>query len=169
MPGVELRVIDTDGRDVLVGDPGEILVKGPMVSPGYWQDGAITTQSRTSDGWLRTGDLAVVDENGHLSIVDRIKDLIIVSGFNVHPVEVEQVLAAATGVEAVGVVGEPSEALGEQVVAYVVAEAGASLDPEELRQHAATQLARYKVPRRIEVVASLPTGAVGKLVRRNLG
>ena len=169
MPGVELRLVDTDGRDVLVGDPGEVHVRGPMVSPGYWEDGTIVSHSRTPDGWLRTGDLAVVDEMGHLSVIDRLKDLIIVSGFNVHPAEVEQVMSEADGVEAVGVVGEPSDELGEQVVAYVVLEPGVVPDLVGLRDHAAAQLARYKVPRRIEIVDALPTGLVGKLVRRDLG
>ncbi|MFT7601673.1 MAG: long-chain acyl-CoA synthetase [Acidimicrobiales bacterium] len=168
MPGVDLRLVDPEGRDVLVGDPGEIWVKGPMVSPGYWIGGEVLTYSRTDDGWLKTGDLGVVDDLGHLSIVDRLKDLIIVSGFNVHPGEVEEALAGHPDVAAVGVVGEVTEEHGEQVVAHVVAVDGRELDLDELGRHAASLLARYKVPRRFVVVDSLPTGVAGKLRRREL-
>ncbi len=169
LPGVELRIVDTEGRDVLVGDTGEILVRGPMVSPGYWVDGAVTRQARTEDHWLRTGDLGIVDDNGHVSVVDRIKDLIIVSGFNVYPGEVEAVIAGHPDVAAVGVVGEPDDEHGEQVVAYVVAVPGGAQDSDALRRYASDRLARYKVPRRVEFLDELPIGAIGKLHRRELG
>ncbi len=168
MPGVEVRLVDGDGHDVLVGDPGELLVRGPMVSPGYRRAGGGIDPLLTLDGWLATGDVAVVDEHGHLSIVDRSKDIVIVSGFNVYPAEIEAVLATHPAVADVGVVGEPDEATGERLVAHVVPSGGADPDVGELLAHCEASLARYKVPKRIELTASLPVGAVGKLRRREL-
>ena len=169
MPGVECRLVDSSGEDVYVGDVGEVWVRGPMVSPGYWEDEAATAASRTSDGWLRTGDLAVVDDQGCLAIVNRMKDLVIVSGFNVHPAEVEQILEMHPAVASAGVAGEADPRTGERVVAYVVLAAGATADADELREHCMGELARYKVPKRIELVDALPVGLVGKLRRQDLG
>jgi long-chain acyl-CoA synthetase len=175
-PGVEVRLVDDQGADVLIGDPGEVWVRGPMVSPGYWNDPAVTAATRTDDGWLRTGDLAVVDEHGSLAIIDRIKDLIIVSGFNVHPGEVERALSGHPLVAAAGVVGEPSEATGEQVVAHVVvtdetaiADDGArAATIDALTEHCRTELARYKVPKRFVFTSELPRVGIGKLRRSDL-
>lgn len=172
MPGIEARLVDVDGDDVLVDDPGEIWAKGPMVSPGYFTveaDGRTRIVSnRDEDGWLRTGDLAVVDDDGYLSIVDRVKDLVIVSGFNVYPGEVEVVLRQHPDVADAAVVGEDDPATGEALVAHVVLAPGAELEPEALTVHCRHHLARYKVPRRYELHQLLPRGLGGKMRRRDL-
>ena len=168
LPGVEVRLVDSDGTDVLVGDPGEIWVRGPNVFPGYWHDPDATARALSDDGWLRTGDVALVESDGDLRLVDRAKDLVIVSGFNVYPVEVEQVLRDHADVADAAVIGEPSPRTGETVIAYVVAAPGAQPDPDALRVHCAHHLARYKCPTRIEVVDDLPRSLAGKLVRREL-
>lgn len=164
LPGVEAKIVGPDGSGVLVGDPGELWVRGPMVSPGSWDQGKVVS-NLTEDGWLRTGDLVVVDDQGHLAVVDRITDLIIVSGFNVHPAEVEQVLSEHPLVAQAGVLGEPDDIQGERIVAYVVAEGDEEPDPFELRDFVSSRIARYKVPKRIVVVNELPRGATGKLRR----
>ena len=170
MPGIEVRLVDADGTDVLVGDIGEVWVRGPMVSPGYWHDDAATQRTRTGDGWFRTGDLATVDDHGHLSISGRTKDLVIVSGFNVHPAEVENVLQAHPAVDAAAVIGVLDPSTGERVDAFVILHEGADLEglEQRLREHCAANLARYKVPKRIEVMDELPVGIAGKLRRRDL-
>ncbi|MEZ5342885.1 MAG: AMP-binding protein [Acidimicrobiales bacterium] len=168
MPGVEARIVDEDGDDVLVGDTGELIVYGDMLSPGYWQDEEATAQTRTADGWLKTGDLANVDDDGFISIVDRVKDLIIVSGFNVHPGEVESVLNHDPSVAEAGVIGIADPATGEAIVAYVVPAEGHVIDQAQLLNACAEQLARYKVPRRIVSVSELPKTSVGKIRRRDL-
>ncbi len=168
LPGVDVRVVDADGADVLAGDPGEIRVHGPNVFAGYWHDEAATRAVLTDDGWLRTGDIAVVDERGELHLVDRAKDLVIVSGFNVYPAEVEEVLMAHPDVAEAAVVGEPSARTGEAVVAYVVARPGHAIDVDALAAHCTASLARYKCPSRIEVLDALPHTLAGKLVRREL-
>ncbi|MGH9026335.1 MAG: AMP-binding protein, partial [Acidimicrobiia bacterium] len=128
LPGVEVRLVDTDGTDVLPGDPGQIWVRGPNVFPGYWRAPDATAAALTADGWLRTGDIAVADESGWLSVVDRAKDLVIVSGFNVFPAEVEEVLLAHPDVAEAAVVGEPDPRTGERLVAFVVPEPGLQPD-----------------------------------------
>lgn len=169
LPGVELRIVDQAGDDVLVGDTGEILARGPMVSPGYWNDDEATARAQGDDGWLRTGDLAIVDENGCISIVDRLKDLIIVSGFNVHPIEVETALQSHQDVLLAAVVGESTDAGEESIAAYVVLAPNAVIDGAGLVEHCRTRLARYKVPERVSIVDAIPTTAVGKIRRRDLG
>ena len=168
LPGVEVRIVDGDGADVLDGDPGELWVRGPNVFPGYWHDDEASARVLTPDGWLRTGDVAVVEEHGDLRLVDRAKDLIIVSGFNVYPVEVEDALRGQAGVLDAAVVGEPSPRTGEAVVAFVVAAPGTPLDVAALGEQCARALARYKCPSRIEVVDELPRSVAGKLLRREL-
>ena len=167
LPGVEVRLVDRDGNPVLEGDPGELVVRGPNVFAGYWNDVA-TTNAVLVDGWLQTGDIAVADADGWLTLVDRAKDVIIVSGFNVFPGEVENALRSHRDVADVAVLGEPHPRTGETVVAYVVARAGQVPDPVELLRHAGRQLARYKLPTRVEVVDALPRTLAGKLVRRAL-
>jgi long-chain acyl-CoA synthetase len=170
LAGVEARLVDQGGNDVLVGDPGELWVRGPMVSPGYFGD--LTTIAGTArvtaGGWLRTGDVAIVDDDGNLAIVDRLKDLVIVSGFNVFPGEVEAALVGHPDVAAAGVIGEPDPTTGEAVVAFVVPAPGRELDLGSLFEHCRAQLARYKVPHRIEIRAELPRGLGGKLRRYEL-
>ena len=147
LPGVSVRLIDSSGEDALVGDPGEIWVKGPNVFAGYWDDDEATRAALTGDGWLRTGDVAVVDDDGFLSLVDRAKDVIIVSGFNVYPAEVEEVLMLHPAVDAAAVVGVPHSHSGEAVKAFVVVAAGAEVDEQALTDHAAHHLARYSARR----------------------
>jgi long-chain acyl-CoA synthetase len=168
LPGVDVRLVDVDGSDVLAGDAGEIWVRGPNVFPGYWRDPDATARVLTDDGWLRTGDVAVVDDNGELSLVDRSKDLIIVSGFNVYPAEVEEVLLAHPDVAEAAVVGEPDPRTGEAVTAFVVAEPGRHPSGDGLRAHCAHSLARYKCPARVEVVDAIPRSFAGKVLRREL-
>ena len=168
VPGVEIRLVDDDGEDAFLGDPGEIWVRGPNVFKGYWQDDAATARALTPDGWLRTGDIAVADDHGNLTIVDRAKDLIIVSGFNVYPAEVEEALIAHPGVEAVAVVGVEHPHTGEAVKAYVVVAPGASVDEDALTEFCATRLARYKCPSKILFVDQLPQGMGGKVLKREL-
>jgi long-chain acyl-CoA synthetase len=168
LPGVDVRVVDADGGDVLPGDPGEIWVRGPNVFPGYWHDAEATARALTGDGWLRTGDVAVSDDDGELSLVDRAKDLVIVSGFNVYPAEVEQALLEHPDVAEVAVVGEPDPRTGEAIVAFVVPEPGARPDPATLLAHCARSLARYKCPTRVEIVDALPRSFAGKVLRRAL-
>lgn len=168
LPGVEVRVVDEDGTDALVGDPGEILVRGPNVFAGYWEEPEATAAVLDADGWLHTGDVAVVDDEGSLRLVDRAKDLIIVSGFNVYPAEVEAELAAMPGVAEVAVVGVPDARTGEAVQAYVVPEPGRRLREDDLVGSCRRRLARYKCPSSVVLVAALPHGAGGKLLRRQL-
>jgi long-chain acyl-CoA synthetase len=168
LPGVDVRLVDADDGDVLPGDPGEIWVHGPNVFPGYWHDPDATARALTGDGWLRTGDIAVADDDGALSLVDRAKDLVIVSGFNVYPAEVEEALLEHPDVAEVAVVGEPDPRTGEAVVAFVVPEPGAHPDPEALLALCSRSLARYKCPTRVELVDALPRSFAGKVLRREL-
>jgi long-chain acyl-CoA synthetase len=168
LPDVELRLIDDDGEDALVGDPGEVWVRGPNVFLGYWGDSEATASVLTPDGWLRTGDVAVADDDGYLYLVDRAKDLIIVSGFNVFPAEVEEVLVSHPDVAEAAVVGEAHEGTGEAVMAWVVAEPGSQPTEQELMAFCRQRLAAYKVPSTIRLVATLPRGLTGKLLRRSL-
>lgn len=168
LPGVELRLVDVDGHDVAVGDPGEIWVRGPNVFAGYWDDPDTTREVLTDDGWLITGDVAVADAEGSLELVDRVKDLVIVSGFNVFPGEVEDVLREHPEVADAAVGARIDVRTGEAVMAWVVAEPGCHPEPEALRRWAAERLARYKVPATVEIVDRLPRTLAGKMLRREL-
>jgi len=168
VPGLQVRLVDTEGDDVLVGDAGELWVRGPNVFAGYWNDPEATRSALTSDGWLRTGDIAVVDDDGYLFLVDRAKDLIIVSGFNVYPAEVEDVLIEHPAVEAVAVIGVPHPYSGEAVKAYVVLEPGHSAEEDDIVAYCAEHLARYKCPSKVMFVEEIPHGLTGKVLRRAL-
>jgi long-chain acyl-CoA synthetase len=168
IPGVDVRLVDTEGEDALAGDPGEIWVHGDNVFTGYWHDDAATVTVLTEDGWLKTGDIAVADDDGYLFLVDRSKDLIIVSGFNVYPAEVEEVLLLHPDIAEAAVVGAPHPYSGETVKAFVVAAAGRHLEEDEVIEFCAQHLARYKCPSIVTFVDSLPHGLVGKLLRREL-
>jgi long-chain acyl-CoA synthetase len=143
-------------------------VRGPNVFAGYWEDPDATAEVLGPDGWLRTGDIGIVDDDGNLYLVDRVKDIIIVSGFNVYPAEVEEVLADHPAVAAVAVVGVPHPYSGEAVKAWVVLEPGRSTDENELAGWCADRLARYKCPDKVTFVEELPVAPSGKLLRRNL-
>jgi len=170
LDGLEVRLVDEDGTDVLEGDAGEVWVRGPNVFAGYWEDPEATARVLTADGWLRTGDVAVADEDGYLYIVDRAKDLIIVSGFNVYPAEVEQVVADAPGVAEVCVVGIAHPTTGEAVRAFVVPTPGGAerVTEENVVAWCRQRLARYKCPTSVLVVDELPKGLGGKVLRRVL-
>jgi long-chain acyl-CoA synthetase len=167
LAGVEVRLVNVDG-DALVGDVGEVWVRGDNVFLGYFGDADATDAVLDRDGWLHTGDMAITDDDGYLYLVDRSKDLVIVSGFNVYPAEVEEVLTAHADVVEAGVIGVPHPHTGEAVKAFVVAEQGADVDEETLIEHCLDHLARYKCPSKILFVPELPRNTAGKLVRRQL-
>jgi long-chain acyl-CoA synthetase len=167
LDGVEVRLVGDDGADVPVGDAGEVWVRGANVFQGYLDDPDATARVLV-DGWLRTGDIGTVDADGFLYRLDRAKDLIIVSGFNVYPAEVEEVLATHPAVAEVGVLGVPHPHHGEAVKAYVVRAEGAEIDEEGLIEHCLDYLARYKCPSKVLFVDELPRNAAGKLIRREL-
>jgi|SRR5215217_3000877 len=166
--GIELRIVDDGGGDALVGDAGEIWVRGPNVFVGYLDDPEATARVLTPDGWLRTGDIGMCDEDGRVYLIERAKDLVIVSGFNVYPAEVEDVLASHPDVADVGVIGVPHPHTGEAVRAYVVLAAGSTIDEDALVDFCRDHLARYKCPAKILFVDQLPRTANGKLLRRDL-
>ena len=168
LDGMTVRIVDEDGDDVLEGDAGEIWVKGPNVFMGYLDDPEQTARVLTADGWLRTGDIAVTDDDGYLFLVDRAKDLIIVSGFNVYPAEVEETLAEHPAVAEVGVVGVPHPHTGEAIKAWVVLRDGMTVDENTLITWCTERLARYKSPAKILFVEELPRNVSGKLLRRSL-
>ncbi len=168
LPGLLVRLVDPDGQDALIGDAGELWVQGPNVFTGYWEDPEATAAALTPDGWLRTGDIAVVDDDGFLFLVDRAKDLIIVSGFNVYPAEVEEVIAAHPAVEQVAVIGVPHPHSGEAVKAYVVVAPGASVEEDDVIAHSEAHLARYKCPQKVMFVDEIPVSATGKVLRKLL-
>jgi len=158
--------VDVEGRDVAAGVAGELLVKGPQVMQGYWQRPDETARV-LKDGWLATGDIATVDDDGYVYIVDRKKDMLIVSGFNVYPNEVEAVIAAHPGVAEVAVIGTPDDRTGETVCAFVVRKDPA-LTEEALREHCRQSLTAYKVPKIIRFRGDLPKSPVGKVLRKDL-
>jgi long-chain acyl-CoA synthetase len=167
LDGMEVRLVNADG-DIPAGDVGEIWVRGPNVFAGYYDDPEATATVLTDDGWLKTGDMATVDDDGYIWIVDRAKDLIIVSGFNVYPAEVEDVLSSHPDVREVGVVGVAHPHTGEAVKAFVVTEPGSDIDEETLIEFCFDHLARYKCPNKILFVDEMPRNVSGKLVRRHL-
>ncbi len=161
------RVARPDGSPCGPGEQGELQLTGPQVTQGYWNNPE-ATQSTIIDGWLHTGDIAVVDDEGFISIVDRIKDLIIAGGMNVYPAEVEDAVLRHPGVADVAVVSQPHDIYGETIVAFVIPEAGAQIGLQELRDHCKTLLADYKVPRFIQVCDELPRTTSGKVQKYRL-
>lgn len=168
-PGLELRIARPDSNDELpAGEEGEVLFRGDTVMLGYLDDPAATAETIDADGWLHTGDIGRVDEQGYLKITDRLKDVFIVGGFNVYPAEVEQALARLDGVVESAVVGVPDERLGEVGKAYVVRRAGAELTEADVVAFAKERLANFKVPRSVEFVDGLPRNLAGKILKREL-
>ena len=164
MPYTDVRVVDTATNEpVKPREPGEIVVRGPNVTAGYWNNPEATDAAFDEDGWFHSGDIGYLDEDGYLYIVDRLKDMIISGGENVYPAEVERVLASMPGVVDVAVVGVADEQWGESVAAVVTVAEGATIDLEDVREYAAGQLARYKLPRRLKLVGAVPRNASGKL------
>ncbi|ANP55691.1 acyl-CoA synthetase (AMP-forming)/AMP-acid ligase II [Streptomyces griseochromogenes] len=168
IPGTEVRLVDTEGSRVPPGTPGEVLVRGFNVMRGYYEDPAATREAISSDGWLSTGDVGVLDEAGNLRITDRIKDMFIVGGFNAYPAEMEQLLGVHPDVADVAVIGIPDARLGEVGKAYVVRRPGAVLTADDLIAWARREMANYKVPRAVEFVTELPRNASGKVVKGEL-
>ncbi|WP_017430027.1 AMP-binding protein [Vreelandella jeotgali] len=164
--GTAVKMVDADGRDQPWGDPGELCVKGPQVMSGYWQSDE-ATQRAITDGWFATGDIGVLQDDGYVRIVDRKKDMILVSGFNVYPNEIEDVVAAHPDVMESAAVGVPDDDSGEAIRLYVVAK-NATLDASTLKRWCKKSLAGYKVPRHIEFRDELPKSNVGKVLRRQL-
>lgn len=167
LPGVEVRLVHEHGSEVEEGDPGQIVVRGPNVFAGYWRRPA-ETEAAFRDGWLLTGDVAYRDDDGYLHIVDRTKEVIIVSGFNVFPKEVEDAIALHPEVAECVVLGVPDGRTGEAVKALVVARPDETLTEDEVLDRCRDSLARFKWPRHIEVVDSLPKHVTGKVLRRAL-
>ncbi len=165
--GTQVRLLDPLGDPVGSGEAGELAVQGPQVMLGYWQQPTETAKV-LRDGWLLTGDIAVWDSDNFLRVVDRKKDLILVSGFNVYPNEVEDCIAKLPGVSEVAVVGIPDSRAGEQVKAYLVLKPGVSLSAEQVREHCRQSLTTYKIPRQVEFRSELPKTNVGKVLRRAL-
>jgi acyl-CoA synthetase (AMP-forming)/AMP-acid ligase II len=164
-PGFELRIVDDRQQPVATGTSGEILLRGGSVMSHYVDDADATAEALSTDGWLRTGDLGVVEPTGHLRIVGRVKDMFIVGGFNAYPAEIENVLLRHAGVQQVAVIGIPDARLGEVGKAFVVARPGAAMTAAELIQWSRGQMANYKVPREIELVDALPLNATGKVMK----
>lgn len=162
LPGQQIRIADADGRDVPPGEVGEILIAGPTVMAGYLGNPEATTRT-VIDGWLHTGDVGRLDADGYLTIVDRIKDMIIRGGENLYPKEIEACLAGATGVLEVAVVGRPHDVLGEVPVAYVVGYPGSAITADDLHDYAAEHMTRAKRPASITVLTELPRNPVGKI------
>jgi HIP---CoA ligase len=167
IPDIEVQIVDADGRPVAVGETGEIVVRGYNLMSGYFADPEATA-SVVVDGWLRTGDIGALDEQGYLRITDRKKDIYVTGGFNVSPVEVEKALLRFEKIGEVAVVGAPDERLGEVGVAFVVPKPGVELAEEEVTAYAAEHLANFKVPRRVLVVGDLPRNATGKVIKPEL-
>jgi long-chain acyl-CoA synthetase len=165
IPGVELRLVDDTGDDVDEDDPGEIVVRGPNLFSGYWPD---ATGGPDGDGWFRTGDVAYADADGDLFLVDRIRELILVSGFNVYPREVEAAIETHPDVDEVAVIGVPHPYTGETVRALVVAREGSHPEASSIIDHAAARLARFKCPTSVEFVDELPHSVTGKVAKGKL-
>jgi acyl-CoA synthetase (AMP-forming)/AMP-acid ligase II len=165
IPDVEVCVVDDDGNEVTRGEPGEIVVRGYTVTPGFFDDPEGTKSAIDARGWLHTGDVGVMDARGNLRITDRKKDMFIVGGFNAYPAEIERVLLQHASIVQAAVVGAPDERLGEVGVAYVVVRAGAPLEEGALVAWCRERMANFKVPRRVVVVDALPMNATGKVLK----
>ncbi|AOS97631.1 Long-chain-fatty-acid--CoA ligase [Microbulbifer aggregans] len=167
VPATEVKVIDENGNDLPNNTPGELCVRGPQVMKGYWQREEATAETIDSEGWLKTGDMAVIQDDGYIKIVDRKKDMIIVSGFNVYPNEIEDVVSAHDKVTEAAAIGIPDEKSGEMVKLFVV-KADDSLSEEELIAFCRDNMTAYKVPKQVEFRDELPKTNVGKILRREL-
>ena len=168
LPSTDIKLLDANDMETAPGEVGEICAKGPQVMKGYWQKPEADAAAFTADGYFRTGDIGVFNEQGFLKIVDRKKDMIIVSGFNVYPNEVEAVAAACTGVAECACVGRPDEKTGEAVRLFVAQARGAFLTETEVIAHCRRELAAYKVPREVRFLEALPKSNVGKILRKDL-
>lgn len=168
VPSTLCKVIDDEGNELAIGERGELCVKGPQVMKGYWKRKEATEEMLSADGWLQTGDIAVIQEDGYMRIVDRKKDMIVVSGFNVYPNELEDVMAAIPGVVQCAAIGIPDEKSGEAIKVFLVKAPGTELTADQVKTYMREKLTAYKVPRQIEFRDELPTTNVGKILRREL-
>ena len=168
LPSTDIVLLDDDGAEVDLGQAGEVCAKGPQVMSGYWQQPEVNAQAFTPDGYFKTGDIGVFTEQGFLKIVDRKKDMILVSGFNVFPNEVEAIASACPGVAECACIGVPDDKTGEAVWLYVVRSAGSSVSENEVIAHCRSAMTAYKTPRHVVFVPALPKSTVGKILRRQL-
>jgi long-chain acyl-CoA synthetase len=168
LQNTDVSLRDDDNNEVLLGEPGELCVRGPQVMSGYWNNPEATAQAMTDDGYFRTGDIAIVDEQGYFTIVDRKKDMIIVSGFNVYPNEIENVLMMHRDVTEAACIGAKNDRGREVIKVFVVLKAGSNADVAAIRAHCRENLAAYKIPKLVEFRTELPKSPVGKILRREL-
>ncbi|WP_460416326.1 long-chain-fatty-acid--CoA ligase FadD1 [Pseudomonas sp. microsymbiont 2] len=168
VPSTLCKIIDDNGQELPLGEVGELCVKGPQVMKGYWQREDATAEILDGNGWLKTGDIALIQPDGYMRIVDRKKDMILVSGFNVYPNELEDVLAALPGVLQCAAIGIPDEKSGEVIKVFIVVKPGMTLTKEQVMEHMRANVTGYKVPKAIEFRDALPTTNVGKILRREL-
>jgi long-chain acyl-CoA synthetase len=167
VPSTDISLRGDDGQEVPQGESGELCAKGPQIMKGYWRQPEATAEVTTEDGYFKTGDIAVMDADGYFRIVDRKKDMILVSGFNVFPNEIEEAVAGMPGVIESACVGVPHEATGEAVKLFVV-KADAAVTEDDVRSFCRERLAGYKVPKQVVFMDELPKSAVGKILRREL-
>ncbi len=168
VPSTLFKVIDDAGTELPLGQVGELCIKGPQVMKGYWQRQDATDEVIDADGWFKSGDIAVIQDDGYMRIVDRKKDMILVSGFNVYPNELEDVLVTLPGVLQCAAIGVPDERSGEAIKIFVVAKPGVTLTKEQVMEHMRANVTGYKVPKAVEFRDTLPTTNVGKILRREL-
>lgn len=168
LPGVELRILDDDGRALPPGVTGEVAIRSPNNTAGYWNKPEETAKALIGDGWLRTGDAGYLDEDGYLYLQDRIKDMIITGAENVYPAEVESAIYGHPAVADVAVIGVPDARWGEAVKAMVVLKPGADADPEAIIAHARARIAGFKCPKSVGFIDALPRNPSGKILRRAL-
>jgi acyl-CoA synthetase (AMP-forming)/AMP-acid ligase II len=168
IPDLEVRCVDKAGNEVPRGEPGEVVVRGYNVMKGYFEDEAETAKAIDAEGWLHTGDIAVMDERGYLRITDRIKDMFIMGGFNCYPAEIENLMYGSGMVSQVAVIGVPDERMGEVGMAWVVPAPGQETTPEAVIAWCREHMANYKVPRFVQIVDELPTTASGKVMKFKL-
>ena len=165
IPDVEVRCVDDDGKEVLRGEPGEVVVRGYNLMRGYFDDEAETANTIDGEGWLHTGDIAIMNERGYVTITDRKKDMFIMGGFNCYPAEIENLMYEHRGIAQVAVIGVPDERMGEVGMAFVIALPDAELAEPDIIAWCREHMANYKVPRRVAVVDALPTNAMGKITK----
>ena len=162
---VEVKCINQDGQEVPAGEPGEILVRGYNITQGYFNNPDATQEAIDNKGWLHTGDIGILDDNGYIKITDRSKDMFIVGGFNAYPAEIENILCDHPAISQAAVIGIEDERMGEVAKAYVVLKPNQALDADSLLQWSIDNMANYKVPREIAFVKELPTNAAGKIMK----
>jgi HIP---CoA ligase len=168
IPDVEVRIVNDEGAEVPRGEPGEVVIRGYNIMRGFIHDPKATAEAIDSEGWLHTGDIAVMNDRGYVTITDRTKDMFIVGGFNAYPAEIENMINEHPAVAQVAIIGVPDDRMGEVGYAYVIPRLNATIDTEELRKWCRDKMANYKVPRYFEVVAEVPHNAGGKVLKFEL-